>query len=151
ADPDDDNDGVVDLEDYYPYDKNAYLEPFWWWWIIICVFIALLIFMTFLGMRKPGEILGPEEEYGVVAKKPLLKPKRKKGIKPERKPVPKPKPKRVDRRFKEDGTPKDEAEPKIDNLEEIECPACGQTFVIEIKDLPTEIQCPFCGVTGALD
>jgi uncharacterized Zn-finger protein len=35
--------------------------------------------------------------------------------------------------------------------EEIECPACGRSFMVEIGDLPTEIKCPYCGVTGALD
>jgi hypothetical protein len=52
ADSDDDNDGVVDVHDYAPRDKNVQLEPFWWWWIVIAFLLCLLIFMMILTRRR---------------------------------------------------------------------------------------------------
>jgi hypothetical protein len=140
SDTDDDNDGVVDWEDYYPLDKNQQLEPFWWWWILISVLVLLLTFVIFITNKPPKDRLGSEEEYGYVPRSERVQPIKKvrsvKRIKPVEEPSP---------------IASLEEESPATKEEEIECPACGMTFMVEIGDLPTEIKCPYCGVTGALD
>jgi hypothetical protein len=143
ADPDDDNDGVVDHEDYYPLDKNQQLEPFWWWWILISVLVLLLTFVIFITNKPPRARLGSEEEYGYGAPREKVVPIKK--VTPVKR-----------TRSYEGSFPKEKAEHTHEEAgatkeEEIECPACGMTFMVEIGELPTEIKCPYCGVTGALD
>jgi DNA-directed RNA polymerase subunit RPC12/RpoP len=170
SDPDDDNDGVVDWEDYYPYDKNENLEPFWWWWVLMAVLVLLLIFVIFITNQRPRDYLGPEEEYeskysSVFTKKP----KRRSPSQPKRRTAPELFEKKTAEPKEEEIEPISEVtslseleslqeesydedlEGKPMQAEEIECPACGMTFMVEIGDLPTEIKCPYCGVTGALD
>ncbi len=101
------------------------------------VLVLLLIFVIFITNKRPRDRLGSEEEYGYSLRKERVVPRKK--VTPVKKP-----------RTYEASFPKEEVEPKSKE-EEIECPACGMTFMVEIGDLPTEIKCPYCGVSGALD
>ena len=102
----------------------------------------LLVFVIFIKFKVPRDRLGTEEKYDhSLSKTPSRSTTEERS---------------AERLGLTEAIPKETAEPMVEDTvepkaEEIECPACGMTFMVEIKDLPTEIKCPYCGVTGALD
>jgi hypothetical protein len=51
----------------------------------------------------------------------------------------------------EEGEEGEEVEGEEGIEQEIECPSCGKTFTLTIKERPAKIECPHCGVSGMIN
>ncbi|UCE37950.1 MAG: thrombospondin type 3 repeat-containing protein [Thermoplasmata archaeon] len=146
ADWDDDGDGVADSKDYYPLDKSRSLEPFWWWWILITALIVFGIIFMFITQRKPPAVLGDEEAYLGFQKVTQRAPAQRK----EREASPEVGTIVIKTKEQEEVSDRHEGKPKVDQ-EEIECPSCGRSFMVEVMAGPRMIECPHCGTSGTID